>query len=103
MQDDAAAKRSLSVWFFGICFAEIAMASFEKVHEMLCLCLIEEIIDEEEFVLLYEAHRPSNLPFPHSANSNEKVSSRIKTQPKVKPISEGKRGIFLCLFVWTLS
>ena len=54
-QDDAAAKRSLSVWFFGISFAEIATASFKKVHEMLCLGLIEEIIDEEEFVLLYEA------------------------------------------------
>lgn len=66
MQDDAAAKRSLSVWFFGNSFAEIAMASFKKVQEMLCLCLIEEIIDEEEFVLLYEAYRPSNLPFPHS-------------------------------------
>ena len=39
---------------------------------MLCLCLIEEIIIEEEFVLLYEAYRPSNLPFPHS--SNEKLS-----------------------------
>ena len=25
---------------------------------MLCLCLIEEIIDEEEFVLLHEAYRP---------------------------------------------
>ena len=35
---------------------------------MLCLCLIEEIKDEEEFVRLYEAYRPSNLPsFPHSA------------------------------------
>ena len=43
------------------------MASFKKVHEMICLCLIEEIIVEEEFVLLYEACRPSNLPFPHSA------------------------------------
>ena len=29
------------------------MASFKKVHEMLCLCLIEEIIVEEEFVLFY--------------------------------------------------
>ena len=47
--------------------AEIAMASFKKVHEMLCLCLIEEVIVEEEFVLLYEAYRPSNLPFPHLA------------------------------------
>ena len=34
---------------------------------MLCLCPVEEIIDKDEFVLLYEAHRPSNLPFPHSA------------------------------------
>ena len=29
MQDDEAAKRSLSVWFFGVSFAEIAMASFK--------------------------------------------------------------------------
>ena len=43
------------------------MASFKKVHEMFCLCLIEEIIVEEEFVLLYEAYRPSYLPFLHSA------------------------------------
>ena len=63
MQDNAAAKRSLSVWFFGIPFPEIAMASFKKVHEMLCLFLIEEIIDEEEFALLYEAYRPSKLLF----------------------------------------
>ena len=94
MQDDATAKHSLSVWFFGISFAEIAMESFKKVHEMLCLCLIEEIIDEEEFVLLYEAYRLSNLSFPHSAN--EKFSLRNNTQPNVKPISEWKRGIFLC-------
>ena len=67
MQDDAAAKRSLSVRFFGISFAEITKASFKKVQEMLCLCLRVEIIDEEEFVLIYEAYRPSNLPFPHSA------------------------------------
>ena len=43
------------------------MASFKKVHEMLCLCLIEEIIDEEEFVKLYEVYGPSDLPFPDSA------------------------------------
>ena len=67
MQDNAAAKRYLSVWFFHISFAGRAKASFKKVHEMLCLCLIEEIIDEV-FVLLYEAYRPSNLPFPHSAD-----------------------------------
>ena len=61
-QDDAAAKRSLSVRFFGISFEEIAMASLKEVEEMLLLGLIEEIIDEEEFVLLNEAYRPCNLP-----------------------------------------
>ena len=75
MQDNEATKRSLSVWFFGISFAEIAMASFKEVHEMLCLCLTEEIIVGEEFVLLYEAYRSSNLPFPHSAY--EKLSRAI--------------------------
>jgi len=29
---------------------------------MFCLGVIEEIMDEEEFVLLYEAYRPSDLP-----------------------------------------
>ena len=45
----------------------VAMASFKKVQEMLCLCLIEEITGEEEFVPLSEVNKPSNLPFPHSA------------------------------------
>ena len=43
------------------------MASFKKVQEMLCLCLIKEIIGEEELVLLSKVNRPSNLRFPHSA------------------------------------
>jgi len=38
------------------------MASLKKDQEMLCLGLIEEIIDEEEFVPLYAAFRSSNLP-----------------------------------------
>jgi len=38
------------------------MGSFKEVEEMLRLGLIEEIIDEKEFVPLYEAYRPSNLP-----------------------------------------
>ena len=95
MQDDAAAKRSLSVWFFGISFTEIAKALFKKVQEMLCSCLREEIIDEEEFVLIYEAYRPSNLPFPHS-RIMESSPSRIKTQPNVKSTFEWKTGIFRC-------
>ena len=35
MQDDAAAKRCLSVWFFGIYFAETTKVLFKKVQEML--------------------------------------------------------------------
>ena len=34
---------------------------------MLCLCLVEEITGEEEFVLLSKVNRPCNLSFPHSA------------------------------------
>ena len=40
--------------------------SFQKVQEMLLFSLEEEIIDEEEFFLLFEAYSPQNLPFPHS-------------------------------------
>ena len=58
-QDDAAAKRFI-----------------KKVHEMFCLCLIEEIIVEEEYVLLYEAYRPSNLPFPYSAYERFSLSNK---------------------------
>lgn len=53
------------------------MGSFKKVEEVLCLCLMEEIIDEEEFVLLYEAYRPSNLPFPHSAYEKFSLANAI--------------------------
>ena len=52
------------------------MASFKKVQEILCLCLIEGIIDKEDFVLLYEAYRPSNLPSPHSANEKFSLANK---------------------------
>ena len=68
------------------------MAPFTKVHEMLCLCLIEEIIDEEEFVLLYEVYRPSNLPFPHSAYEKFSLAKKKPKKSSRKPISSGKEG-----------
>ena len=40
------------------------MASFKKAQEMLLLCLEEEMIDDEEFALLYEEYTPRNPPFP---------------------------------------
>ena len=72
------------------------MASLKKVHEMLCLCLIEEIIDEEEFVLLYEAYRPSNLPFPHSANAKFSLVNKDPAEGKAD-FRVGKRDIPLLL------
>ena len=43
------------------------MGSFKEVQEILPLCLEEEIIDDEEFILLYEAYMPQNPSFPHSS------------------------------------
>ena len=42
-----------------------AMISFKAVQEMLFFCLEEEIIDDEEFAVLYEEYTPQNLPFRH--------------------------------------
>ena len=49
---------------------------------MPCLCLIEEIIVEEKFVLLYEAHRPNNLPFPHSAYKKFSLANKDPAECK---------------------
>ena len=72
------------------------MASFKKVQEMLCLCLIEEIIDEEEFVLLYEAYGPSNLPFPHSPYEKFSLANKDPAECKADFRVE-KRDITLLL------
>ena len=49
---------------------------------MLCMCLIEEILVEEEFVLLYEAYRLSNLPFSHSAYEKFSLANKDPTECK---------------------
>ena len=49
---------------------------------MLFLCLIEDIIVEEEFVLLYEAYRVSNLPFPHSAYEKFSLANKDPAECK---------------------
>ena len=58
------------------------MGLFKIVQKVLCLCLMEEIIDEEEFVLLYEAYRPSNLPFPHSAYEKFSLANKDPAECK---------------------
>ena len=49
---------------------------------MLCLCPIEKNIVEEEFVLLYEAYRLSNLPFPHSAYEKFSLANKHPAECK---------------------
>ena len=58
------------------------MASFQKIQELLLPCLEEEIIDDEEFSVLYEAYAPQNLPFQHSAY--EKFSLENKNSAECK-------------------
>ena len=57
------------------------MASFKKIQELLLPCLVE-IIDDEEFSVLYEAYAPQNLPFQHSAY--EKFSLENKNSAECK-------------------
>ena len=75
------------------------MASFKKLREMFCFCLIEEIIVEEEFVLLYEAYRPSNLPFPHSAYENFSLANKDPAECIKAGFRVEKRNIPLFLDV----
>ena len=58
------------------------MASFQKPQELLLPCLEEEIKDDEEFSVLYEAYAPQNLPFQHSAY--EKFSLENKNSAECK-------------------
>ena len=72
------------------------MASFKKVQEMLCLCLIEEITGEEEFFPLSEVNRPSNLPFLHSAYEKFSLANEDPDECKVDSRVE-KRDIPLLI------
>ena len=58
------------------------MASFQKLQELLQPCSDEEIIDDEEFSVLYEGYAPQNLPFQHSAY--EKFSLENKNSAECK-------------------
>ena len=87
------------------------MASFKKVQEMLCLGLVEEIIDEEEFVLLYDTYRPRNLPFPHSAYEKFSLANKDPAECKADFRVE-KRDIpllvdecwqfLVCMTIWKI-
>ena len=59
------------------------MVSFKKVHEILLLCLDEEIIDEKEFILLYEEDTPQNPPIPHTAYEKFSLVNKEPAECKV--------------------
>ena len=58
------------------------MGLFKIVQEVLCLCLMEEIIDKKESALLYEAYRPSNPPFPHPAYGKFSLANKDPAECK---------------------
>ena len=58
------------------------MASFQKLQKLLLPCLEEEIIDDEEFSVFYEAYAPQNIPLQHSAY--EKLSLENKNSAECK-------------------
>jgi len=58
------------------------MASFLNIQELLLPCLVEEIIDDEEFSVLYEAYAPKHLSFQLSAY--EKFSRENKNSADCK-------------------
>ena len=71
------------------------MESYRKIQDMLLFCL-EEMIDEEEFVLLFDAYNPPNLSFLHSAYVKFSLGNKDPTECK----AGWKRGIFLSLFTY---
>ena len=61
------------------------MASFETIPELLLPCLVEEIIGDEEFSVLYEAYAPQNFHFStrHTRNFLSKSSAECKADFRV--------------------
>ena len=53
-----------------------SMRSFRDAREMLLLCFDQNIIDEEEFVLLYDANTSQNLAFPYYENNRFSFDSK---------------------------
>ena len=87
------------------------MASFKKVQEMIFLCLVEEIIDEEEFVLLYDTYRPRNLPFPHSVYEKFSLTNKdsaeceadFRVEKRDIPLLVDECWQFLvCMTIWKI-
>ena len=58
------------------------MGSFKEVQQMLPLCFEEEIIDDEEFFLLYQAYMPQNPSFPHSTYGNFSIVNKDSAECK---------------------
>ena len=57
-------------------------SSFKEVQEMLLFCLEGEIIDDQEFAVLYEEYTPQNIPIPHSLHDNFSLLNKETTECK---------------------
>ena len=58
------------------------MGSFKEVQEILPLCLEDEIIDDEEFILLYETYMPQNPSLPHLSYGKFSIVNKDPTECK---------------------
>ena len=48
-----------------VCHEIFNMPSLKKVREILLICLQDDLISDEEFLLLWDANTSDNLDFPH--------------------------------------
>ena len=60
------------------------MASFKKIRNVLLECLDDDVIDEEEFVLLYDLNRSKNPEFPHDNYERFDLESMDPAECKAK-------------------
>ena len=58
------------------------MSLFKELQEVLLFCLEEEIIDDEEFAVLYEEYTSQNLPFPHGQCETFSLLNKDPTECK---------------------
>ena len=72
--------------------------SYKTLQEAWLLSLVEKLIDDEEFAMLYEEFTPQNLPFRHWIMKN--FPSKTKTPQSVRQTSDLKRVTSHCWWMF---
>ena len=67
-------------------FKHFAMASFESVHNLPCLGFDHGLLDEEEFLVMYEAYSSENPTYPYKDYSrfNFKLKDDVKCKTEFR-------------------